>query len=397
MPEFYTIPQIRRFKNKWYVEYYFKNPLYLLEESEREFTRFKVYEGINRYSGVEQENYATRLRKVIEDNLREGYNPFKEKASKVVAFAKANWEREEREKEKLKGDNITNLIDLYLEERKAKGLKSAKAYNIAIKHFKEWLAYKGWENRGVKEFTTKDLYGFLRDRQKLHGWGGTTYNGIRDHLFIWFNWFKLEEYIIVNPCNKKIPKQRKDSTKNEYFHGDLLLKVKEELKKDPLLELACMIVFFAAVRSYAELSQIKIEDIDLENRVLKIKESVGKTGYRFIPICDELAEIFNGMELDKYPRNYYIIGNRGKITDKRLSKDYLSLRFKSIKDKLGLGKEYGIYSFKHTRIVSLKNAGYKDAEIQDLTGHTSSEGYNAYTRNFGLSLNTKLKGKTLEF
>src|ERR1051325_8898908 len=65
MPKLYTAPVIRRFKDKWYVEYYFSNPFFGKEPGQKEFERFKVYEDINHFKGDDQEEYAEKLREAV--------------------------------------------------------------------------------------------------------------------------------------------------------------------------------------------------------------------------------------------------------------------------------------------------------------------------------------------
>lgn len=399
MNDIFTKPVIRRYKGKWFVEYYYKNPLYLLNDTAREFERFKVYELINRYEGTAQEEYARDLRDAVELNLQHGYNPYRQEIIWMAEKAKAEKERQEAESEEMRGEKIGILLDRYLAHLHLKGLtqKSIESYTTPVTHFKKWLAGRNWTDRGVKEFTEADIKTFLSDLQMLRKWSGRTYNSIRDYVKMWFDWFELEKYIEVTPITRRLTPQKTVSIKNEDYHGRARIAMKEALSSDPLMERVCNVIYYSALRSYMELSQVMVGDIDLDNRVIKIKESVGKTGYRFVPICDELHKIFLEMKLKDYPLNYYLFGERGAISPVRLSKNFLSKRYAILRTRAELSQEYTMYSWKHTRVVDLKNAGYTDAEIQDLTGHKDSKSYDAYARNFGLRLNSKLKGKTMEF
>lgn len=399
MNDIFTKPVIRRYKDKWFVEYYYKNPLYLINDSAKEFERFKVYELINRYEGQAQEDYARDLRDAVELNLQHGYNPYRQEIILMAEKDNAEKERIESESDKMRGEKINILLDRYLAHLHIKGLtqKSIQSYTTPITHFKKWLAGRNWTDRGVKEFTESDIKSFLSEMQIEKKWSGRTYNSIRDYVKMWFDWFELEKYIDLTPITRRLQPQKTVSTKNEDYHGRARVAMKEALASDPLMERVCNVIYYSALRSYMELSQVTVGDIDLDNRVIKIKESVGKTGYRFVPICDELHQIFMDMKLKDYPLNYYLFGEKGQISPVRLYKNFLSKRYYELRKRAGLSPEYTMYSWKHTRVVDLKNAGYSDAEIQDLTGHKDSKSYDAYARNFGLRLNSKLKGKTMEF
>jgi integrase len=399
MPKLYTAPVIRRFKDKWYVEYYFSNPFFGKEHGQKEFERFKVYEDINHFKGDEKEEYAQKLCESVAVRLEAGYDPFKE----IEKTYNRKLKKIEREKylqsEAAKGRPIIILLDLYMDAKIKEGItaKSIQSYTTPINHFKKWLISKNWTERGVKEFTEIDLKEWLTYMQKENKWTGRTYNSNMDYMIMWFKWFEWEKYIDQTPLTGRIKRQKTVSVKNEYYNQPIRSIVKNALKEYPLLNWACEFVYYAAVRSFQELSRIRIGDIDLPNRVIKIKEHVGKKGYRFIPMCDELYDLLLAKNLDRYKLDDFLFGKYGEINNIQMDKNYLSRRYAKVRDKLKIGQEYTIYGWKHTRVVDLKNEGYTDAEIQNLTGHTDSKSYDAYSRNFGLSLATKLKGKTIQF
>lgn len=399
MPKLYTAPVIRKFKDKWYVEYYFSNPFYPEYPGQKEFERFKVYEDINRFKGEDREQYAQKLCDSITLSLERGHDPFEE-IEKLKARKLKEIERIElAQSETAKGRPINMLLDMYMDAKITEGItpKSIVSYTTPINHFKKWLITKGWTERGVKEFTEMDLKEWLTYMQETKKWTGRTYNSNKDYMIMWFKWFELEKYIDQSPLTGRIKPQKEVSTKNEYYNEPIRSIVKKALEDHPLLKYACEFVYYAAVRSFQELSRIRVGDIDLPNRVIKIKEHVGKKGYRFIPICDELNDILLSKKLDQYKLDDFLFGKYGEVNNVQMDKNYLSRRYAKVRDKLGIGQEYTIYSWKHTRVVDLKNEGYKDAEIQNLTGHTDSKSFDTYARNFGLSLATKLKGKTIEF
>jgi integrase len=158
------------------------------------------------------------------------------------------------------------------------------------------------------------------------------------------------------------------------------------------MEFYSKFIYFSCMRP-EEIRNLKIENIDLSGRYIKI---VGKTKSRTVPISDELADMLTSLHLEKYPANYYVIGQSGEVSPFMHSENYFSRTFRvEIKEKLGLSKDFTLYGWKHTRVVDLLNAGYSDAEIMNLTGHTDTSSYDKYKRDLVNHIKTRLKGKTI--
>jgi len=143
----------------------------------------------------------------------------------------------------------------------------------------------------------------------------------------------------------------------------------------------------------AEIRKLKVETIDIDARQIKID---GKTGFRFVPICDELLSLINEMNLQRLPMNYHVFGKGGKPGLDKVHDDYFRDRYRPIKLKLNLDKNYTLYSWKHTRVVSLISAGFDDNQVMTLTGHRDRTGFEAYKRDLIID-NTIMKGKTINF
>ena len=68
-------------------------------------------------------------------------------------------------------------------------------------------------------------------------------------------------------------------------------------------------------------------------------------------------------------------------------RDFFTKRFKKIKDHFGLGKDYGLYSFRHTFITKLYKEMAKTAtpfevksKLQLITGHATMQALELYLR-----------------
>lgn len=129
----------------------------------------------------------------------------------------------------------------------------------------------------------------------------------------------------------------------------------------------------------------------------KIK-MLGKTDQRIVPICDELFEMINELNIDVNPLNYYLIGKDGIIDKFQHSENYFSRIFRrDIRTKLGLSDNYTLYGFKHTRVIHLISAGFSDSEVMEQTGHRDTASYDKYKRDLIGNTNSKMTGETVRF
>lgn len=380
----YRKPKIRKYKDdKWFIEYYF------YDHKTDKFQRFKVYEDINRLSGPEREQYAKDLRDAVQKALELGYCPFDEYEENEPSFLKVE-----------RSSTITELLNKFLKEKVDTNLskRTVQHYETFANHLNKWLVHTNNQNKSIDFLDEEQVNIHLQYMKTLKNWRGNTYNNHRDEFLIFFNWLNDNDYHDKKLNPKKIPTMKADTTRNEYYHGEVREKVRAELIENPVLDRFCRAIYYTCLRPYEELCQIKIEDIDYTNRLIKIKTHVGKTGYRYVPICEEFELMLkNELHIKDYPNEYYIFSKDAMPGKFAVSKNYYTVKYKEIKQKLNLGDEYTMYSWKHTRVTDLLMNGFTDAEVMDLTGHRDTSSYDHYKRNLGQKINSKIKGKTIEF
>lgn len=391
----FSIPEIKRCPGKWYIMYRYLIPPELAHLYPKQKTkRFKVYEEINSQPPGRQEGYACELREAVEIALREGYNPFLFLVKDTLQFQVAEVEKSVKEA----GLPIVDVLEAYLKHKEHQGCRSMGSFRTTINHFKNWLEDKKWLNRGVKEFSEDDMKEFLETYRDQECWSPTTWNCNRNYVFNWFKFFKKQQFIDQNPLTDRIElAKRGQVTKNEDYQGVVKKIVLKYLENDPVLSRLCRGVYYTCARSYKEFCFIKVWHVDRKGRLIKVP--LGKTGYRHIPLCDELEDmLFNEMKIDQFPHEYYVFGPEALPNVKFADKNHFSRKYRVMKDSLGLGANYSIYGWKHTRVCDLMETGlYKPEEVMELTGHTDYKSFEKYTRGLGRRITNKLKGATISF
>lgn len=187
-----------------------------------------------------------------------------------------------------------------------------------------------------------------------------------------------DDVIEKNPC-RGIRKLPQDSEKNKAF----TMKQTEDLRQwmtdtDPQLLFFCKFIVYCFMRP-TEIRKLKIKYFDLDEGRIIVPAGIIKNRamIKFIPkvFLEELKERLAGKDPE-----HYLFTNHREPGSKMIGINNMTRRFKKGKDKLGLGKEYTMYGFKHTFIGHLVRNGLKAKDIMPYSSHETMEGFETYAR-----------------
>jgi hypothetical protein len=111
-----------------------------------------------------------------------------------------------------------------------------------------------------------------------------------------------------------------------------------------------------------------------------------------VKIIDKIKPVIESMQLEKYPLDNYIFtpnNQPGEWGSKLNSKvGYMGKRFAKVKDPLGFGPKYGLYSFRHSSIGNIQDTlekqGFSESEIihkiMPITKHKTEKTVRTYLR-----------------
>lgn len=370
----YRTPKLKKAKNIWYIEYYYRVPLNVRDlYNGKEWLRFRIKKDINRRTGSERQEYADWLLQEITSSLKGGYNPFNP-ASEYAA-------EEIEEKQVL---NITDALNLFLEKWKTRGLDplSYMKYERYVKRLIDWLTLKKIPYRDVTEITQNHIENFLTDMKQTHQFSNREYNNHFDFIRTAFNFLLKKKYITESPC-AGIEKQKVKVTKHRFYDAKALDEITRALKvQDPFTWLVFQAVYYLCVRSDKELSNLKVGNIQWEQSV--ILAEVSKTDQRYIPMDDNIKFLLKEHIKDA-PGEYYIFGAYGNPAAIPFSHGLYAKKFRKVRDLIGMSDKYTLYGAKHTRVIDLKQSGATDADVMSLTGHKDFVSYAKYLRDIGLA------------
>ena len=365
----YSVPNIYDangdLSKRWYVYYSFRNPTTDMLERQT-----PIYSGVNQFKTLKERKEAIKiLAKAIETILENGFNPYDDSISV----------------DESKKYNIPDAVTFALELKK-NTLKenSYRDFRVRIKSFEKWLLANGFENRYITTVNKKAVITFLNSI--LSNTSPKNRNNTRSNLSMFFQ--SLEDNdIITDNFVKKINVLKSTPERNKTYSTTQEVDIFNYLKNnDDLLLLFIQFISYNHLRP-VEVVRLRIKDVNIKDKLIYVRAKNKAVKIKIIPeiLLSTLPD------LEKYnPESFLFtpngIGNNWTTgeTDKR---DYFSKRFKKVKDSLGLGKDYGLYSFRHTFITKLyrelvKNSTPFEAKskLMLITGHTTMTALEKYLR-----------------
>ena len=380
---------------RWWIEYQFRIPGELRPRYKgAKWKGFPVFEDINRYKTDE---YAQLLLDAVKYALEHGHNPFELEQKEFLEFQQAGKTSPNKEW------SCVEAFNYFIQEWEQRGLESATLTKLkrAIEVLTIYLTKRNLQHESVKTITRDHVKSALREASDEYAWSNRTFNNNKSALSTVFIFLESEKITSDNPT-KRIEKKKQISKKHRYYDPTQFKNVRKVmLEDDPLTYFATKLIYYLCIRAEKELKHFKVGNIFLDRKQVFIQAEEAKTDAdRYIPIPDELMEDLARIR-NKYPPEYYVIGKGSRVKFVRentpsaqpFASNMISARFAKIRKKASLSSDHTPYSFKHTRVIHLKQDGAQDADIMKLTGHTSYAAYAEYLRDLGVDGNPEAINK----
>lgn len=370
------VPTVQSGK-RWYVWFLWRNP-----ETGNLDIKKKIYKEINRLKSIkERREFGKALVKSVDLALEKGWNPFGENKDK----------KPERISMSLK-----EAMDYALKLRSVNKKESTIAdYSVRLEFFKSWAKNQGYLHLSIRKFDLQmfyEYYDYLMLEYKTDKKKPLSNASIENHKRLLSSLFTQlkNKRIIDHNFVKDIPKLEINPQQNTPFTNREIKRIKVYLEEhDPYLLKFIPFITSCLLRP-REILRLKIKDLNVIDFVLKVetKTEVLST----VKIVDKIKPVIESMELEKYPLNFYVFTPKnqpGEWDSKLNSKvGYIAKRFAKVKEALGFGPEYGLYSFRHSSIgniqENLEKLGYSETEIlhkiMPITRHKTEKTVRTYLR-----------------
>jgi len=369
----------------WYVYFWWrKDPEGPLDK------QFRFKRNLNYLKTVKERKSAGKiLADAYHDALKKNWNP----ETKSLAGSSKR-----KEITSLK-DALQYAFDI---KKKSKSQPTIDGYKFHLDRFNEWANKYGLSGLDVKNFSIDHFYEFwdwLRfeyvqeNKQPL---SGTSINNHKRSLSALFSTMKNERLINDNFIIG-IPLEDEDPVNNKAFTPEELLEIKKALQQDdPYLIPIVQLIFYAILRP-REVLRLRINDLNTEDWILSVKTKTESRSRR--RIIEKIKPTIQYLNLKGKPGHFHVFtywNEPGVWEPKKLKSkiDTMSRRFSEVKTKLGFGREYGLYSIRHTAIMDLYQSYLDDGlaeheiypKLMGHTGHKSVDGVKKYLRQYSYAL-----------
>ena len=356
-------------KEKWYVEFYVRNPRTGKMERQRKF------KGINKYHSLKQRKEAAEeMRKYWTDKLRAGWSPFTD--TNIIYDDNLEYQTFIKNYRVAKSKNGTfrfyasKYIDYIANEVEDTTIST---YRSKLRLFDAWLEGQTIKDADISCITHSVMvrfFIFIIEEREL---SKVSVDNYRILLSAVFDFVRKERKQYPNPCIE-LPgtKRINDSSADPIHDDDIPIFKKAIQEQDPQLWLAICFEYYCFLRPRKEIRFLRISDIDFGRGMINVRFENAKTDGRWVNIPRQFLQLMREKyKLHTYPRHFYVIGKKGEPGPDCVSINNLSDRFVRFRRKLNMPETYKMYSWKHTGNIRADNAGIPTRETQFQNGHTS--------------------------
>jgi len=248
--------------------------------------------------------------------------------------------------------------------------KTLRAYGDDLTQFLAWVELNRVDWDTPTRFSRVDIEGFM---QYLAAQRMTGVTRVRKLAAIRKFFALLEEHSILaaNPAQtvKGAKREEKEPTilyKEQY--KALLYEASENLRDYAIIQ-----TFLQTGIRLSELANLRVDDVDIEHRILTVRQGKGKKD-RLIPLVDDAVKAL---------RNYMRYRNTQLIEDDEiffLAKNGTSLNVSTVKytvakyvKKAGIRKKVSVHTLRHTFGAHKADKHMSLATLQELMGHKKKE------------------------
>jgi integrase len=308
---------------------------------------------------------------VIERYLTEGATSFKKKQKPIQA-----------------AHYILQVFTDILEEKKASlRLKSYRSYLSHLRNFNDFVAKE--KVKHIDDDAARSFLMFLKNK----GLSNTTINAHRVTLTHFYSELIKRKKGKLNPFKATI-KLKENRVGAHFLTLTQIAKYKKYvLEHKENLWLPSLMQFYCFLRPSSELRFIRVEDVNLDRRTIRVDSKIAKNGKtEFVKIPDALFPHLEDLGLSDYPDKYFLLGLDSTPSIKPVSQNYWNSNFVKVREAIGLSDKYVFYSFKHSGAADYMNNTGDLMGLSRQMRHYSPDVTSVYLKSIGIEDLEKLRG-----
>jgi integrase/recombinase XerC len=266
----------------------------------------------------------------------------------------------------------TQSVQLFLRALQGQNFspKTVRAYGDDLTQFLAWVENNRVDWDSPTRFTRGDIEGFM---QYLAAKRLTGVTRVRKLAAIrkFFTFLEENSILAANPAHMVKGARREEKEPNILYKEQYKALLYEA--SDNIRDYAIIQTFLQTGIRLSELADLHVDDVDLEHRILTVRQGKGKKD-RQIPLVDDVLKAL---------RNYLRYRNTELILDDDtffLAKNGTSLAVSTVKylvakyvKKAGIRKKVSVHTLRHTFGAHKADKHMSLATLQELMGHKKKE------------------------
>ena len=258
----------------------------------------------------------------------------------------------------------------YVTELKLRGY-SESTLKVYSDHVNRYISYCSRKNINIDEIRIY-LNVLLSDKNLSHSFVNQAISAIKIYLSE-ISGMKIEKI--------KIPRPKKEKKLPQVLSCSEVISILNAL--DNIKHKAILYLVYSAGLRLNEVTHLKVEDIDSERKMIRIKQSKGRKD-RYSVLSDKALDVLREYYSEYKPVDWLFTGQK---LHNPLSDRSVQNIFKNARDKAGITKNVSIHSLRHSFATHLLENGTDLRFIQELLGHSNSKTTEIYTHVSKKSLN----------
>ena len=263
----------------------------------------------------------------------------------------------------------------YLQNIKKYSDNTVINYEIDIDRYEKFLKINNKQINNIKYKDVLDFISYIKDNHK-----STSINRCLSSLRSYYNYLLKENIVDTNPF-KLVNSMKKEKKLPEYFKYNEYVELVNSIDINTNLGIRNRCIFEVLLCTgcrCSELVNIKLCDIDLDNREIKVlgkgnKERIVYLGSYAIDSLNMYLSVRD--ELSKKDNKYLFVNHLGNKLTTRGIRDIID----KILLKSSLNLKITPHTFRHSFATMLLNEGCDLKSVQELLGHVSLSTTSIYT------------------
>lgn len=252
-----------------------------------------------------------------------------------------------------------------------KSKRTIEGYFQDLRFFQKWLQAKYNCPAYLEDMTFDDVESFLRMLKDERNYKPASRKRVAASIKMFYK-FAYKKKMCSEDIASQIEPIKVPQEEREYLTEEEVMAFVEAVDHR-LTQVAILTMFYAGLR-VSECLNLKVEDVDMEEKMLKVVAGKGNKN-RTIPICTKLLEVFEDYNTWRVKSDYFF------ATEKtgRLSKVRLAAIIRDKRRELGLKKNITPHIFRHSFASRLVSKNVNIVNISKLLGHSDVKVTSIYT------------------